>query len=197
MATAYSTFAAGGRRPTPFFIREVQDGKGHVLERTDPVSVPAVAPETAYLTIRLMQEVLRTGTGASAGRLSPYLAGKTGTTNENTDAWFIGGSQDFMTAVWVGFDTPSSLGNRQSAAPVALPIWARFTGQALAFFPDREFPPPAGITFARVDPSTGRAVPPGSGEGMVLPFKLGTAPETGGAAGKPAPRRRGAGDDLL
>ena len=68
MVTAYSTFAAGGQRPTPFFIREVQDGQGHVLERTEPKVVQAIAPETAYLTIRLMQEVLRTGTGASAAR---------------------------------------------------------------------------------------------------------------------------------
>jgi len=197
LVTAYSTFAAGGRRPTPIFIREVQDGQGRVLERTDPKSVQAIPPETAYLTIRLMEEVLRTGTGASAKGLSPYLAGKTGTTNENTDAWFIGGSPDLVAGVWVGFDTPTSLGKRQTAAAVALPIWTQFLGQALAYVPDREFPPPAGITFVRVDPSTGKAVPPGSGGGMLLPFRLGTVPETGGPAGKPSPQRRGAGDDLL
>ena len=197
MVTAYSTFAAAGLRPTPFFIREVQDGQGHVLERTEPKVVQAIAPETAYLTVRLMQEVLRTGTGASAGALSPNLAGKTGTTNENTDAWFIGGSPDLVAGVWVGFDTPASLGKRQTAASVALPIWAQFFGRALAYVPDRAFPAPAGITFTRVDPSTGKALPPGSGEGMLLPFKLGTVPETGGPAGKPAPPRRGTGDDLL
>ncbi len=197
MVTAYSTFAAGGQRPTPFFIREVQDAKGRVLERTEPKVVQAIAPETAYLTIRLMQEVLRTGTAASAGRLSPNLAGKTGTTNENTDAWFIGGSPDLMAAVWVGFDTPASLGRRQTAASVALPIWTQFFGRALGHVPDREFPVPAGITFARVDPSTGKAVPPGSGEGMLLPFKLGTAPEIGGPTGKPSLPRRGKSDDLL
>jgi penicillin-binding protein 1A len=197
LVTAYSTFAGGGRRPTPFFIREVQDGKGHVLERTEPKFVQAIAPETAYLTIRLMQEVLRTGTGASAGRLSPALAGKTGTTNENTDAWFIGGSPDLIAGVWVGFDTPASLGGRQTAASVALPIWAHFFGRALGHVPAREFPAPAGITFARVDPATGKSLPPGSGEGMTLPFKLGTVPETGGPAGKPSSPRRGPGDDLL
>jgi penicillin-binding protein 1A len=144
-----------------------------------------------------MQEVLRTGTGASAKRLSPNLAGKTGTTNENTDAWFVGGSPSLIAGVWVGFDTPASLGKRQTAASVALPIWANFFGQALRYVPDREFPSPAGITFARVDPATGKATPPGSGEGMVLPFKLGTVPETGGPAGKPSSPRRGASDDLL
>jgi penicillin-binding protein 1A len=197
MVTAYSTFANGGQRPTPFFIREVQDAAGIVLERVEPKTVPAVSPETAYLTIRLMQEVLRSGTASSAKGLSPNLAGKTGTTNENTDAWFIGGSPDLMTAVWVGFDTPASLGDRQSAATVALPVWMRFTGQALAYFPDREFPVPAGVTFARVDPATGKALPPGSPEGTILPFKLGTVPETAAPTVRPASPRRGTGDDLL
>ncbi len=197
MVTAYSTFAAGGQRPTPFFIREIQDGQGRVLERTDPKVVQAIAPETAYLTIRLMQEVLRTGTGASAKGLSPNLAGKTGTTNENSDAWFIGGSPDLIAGVWVGFDNPASLGKRQTASSVALPIWANFFGRALTHVPDREFPVPPGITFARVDPLTGKAVPPGSGEGMLLPFRLGTVPETGDPLGRPSPSRRGTGDDLL
>jgi penicillin-binding protein 1A len=197
MVTAFSTFAAGGRRPTPFFVREVQDGEGRALERTDPRSVPAIAPETAYLTIRLMQEVLRTGTGASARGLSPNLAGKTGTTNENTDAWFVGGSPDLIAGVWVGFDTPTSLGGRQTAASVALPIWTHFFGRALAQIPDREFPAPAGITFARVDPATGKALPPGSVQGMMLPFKLGTVPETGDPEGMPASPRRTPSDDLL
>ncbi|MBI5906282.1 MAG: PBP1A family penicillin-binding protein [Deltaproteobacteria bacterium] len=197
MVNAYATFANGGQRAAPFFIREVQDADGNVIERTDPKVVPAISPETAYLTVRLLQEVIRTGTATSARGLSQNLAGKTGTTNENTDAWFIGGSPDLMAGVWVGFDTPTSLGDRQSAATVALPIWIRFVGRALAYFPDREFPPPAGITFARVDPATGKAVPSGSADGMVLPFKLGTVPETAAPAGRPASPRRGASDDLL
>ncbi|RJP21022.1 MAG: PBP1A family penicillin-binding protein [Deltaproteobacteria bacterium] len=197
MVNAYATFANGGQRATPFFIREVQDADGNVIERTDPKVVPAISPETAYLTVRLLQEVIRTGTATSARGLSPNLAGKTGTTNENTDAWFIGGSPDLMAGVWVGFDTPTSLGDRQSAATVALPIWIRFVGRALAYFPDREFPQPAGITFARVDPATGKAVPSGSADGMVLPFKLGTVPEAAAPSGKPSSPKRGVSDDLL
>ncbi len=197
MVTAYSTFASGGKRPTPFFIREVQDGEGRVLERNETKVVQAIAPETAYLTIRLLQEVLRTGTGVSARGISPNLGGKTGTTNENTDAWFIGGLPNLVAGVWVGFDTPTTLGKRQTAAMVALPIWATFFRQVLAYVPDREYMAPAGITFVRVDPATGKALPPGSGEGILLPFKLGTVPETGDPVGKPSPHRRGSGDDLL
>ena len=122
----------------------VQDGQGQVLERADSKGVPAISPETAYLTIRLMQEVLRTGTGVSAKGLSPNIAGKTGTTNENTDAWFIGGSPDLIAGVWVGFDTPTSLGGRQTAASVALPIWMHFFERALVRVPAREFPAPPG-----------------------------------------------------
>ncbi|MFA5808069.1 MAG: PBP1A family penicillin-binding protein, partial [bacterium] len=144
MVTAYSTFAAGGQRPTPFFIREVQDAQGHVLERTEPKVVQAIAPETAYLTIRLMQEVLRTGTGASAARLSPNLAGKTGTTNENTDAWFIGGSPDLIAGVWVGFDTPTSLGGARRRPRWRCRSGRISSGGRSATSPTGSSPPPRG-----------------------------------------------------
>ena len=178
MCTAYATFATGGLRPTPFFLREVRDSRGNVLERTMPANEQAISPDTAYLMVRMMQEVVSSGTGRSARGLGHYLAGKTGTTNENTDAWFIGYSPDLVAGVWVGFDTPRSLGDRESAAGVALPIWIRFMGRILFLFPNRDFPVPPGITFARVDPGTGTALPPGSSEGVLLPFRVGTVPPT-------------------
>ncbi len=196
MCAAYATFANGGERPTPYFIREVRDGTGKILEGTEPQLKQAIPPETAYLTVRLLQEVIRSGTGVSAKGLGRYLAGKTGTTNENTDAWFIGFSPDLVGGVWIGFDTPKSLGDRQSAAAVALPIWARFMGQALPQFPQRDFAVPPGVTFARVDLSTGKALAPGSQEGVSLPFKLGTVPEAAPAGKHRSPRRQ-ISEDLL
>ncbi|MDA8121863.1 MAG: PBP1A family penicillin-binding protein [Deltaproteobacteria bacterium] len=196
MCVAYATFANGGERPTPYFIREVRDGTGNVLESAEPRLKRAISPETAYLTVRMMQEVIRSGTGMSARGLGRSLAGKTGTTNENTDAWFIGFSPDLVAGVWIGFDTPKPLGDRQSAAAVALPIWTRFMGYALPQLPDRDFTVPPGITFARVDHSTGKAMPPGSPGGVSLPFRLGTVPEAGPAGKQRSPRRPGA-DDLL
>src|SRR3990170_623839 len=142
MCTAYATFANGGQRPTPFFLREVRDFRGEVLERTTPGAEQAISPETAYLMVRMMQEVIQSGTGKAARGLGHYLAGKTGTTNENTDAWFIGFSPDLVAGIWVGFDTPRHLGDRESAAAVALPIWIRFMGRALPLFPNRDFPVP-------------------------------------------------------
>ena len=196
LATAYSTIANNGKRPTPFFIWKVQDARGNVLEQANPQTVPAVSPETAYLTVRLMQEVMRNGTGAAYKNLSPNIAGKTGTTNENTDAWFIGGTPNLMTTVWIGFDAPKSLGDRQSAAAVALPVWGSFMKGALAYVPDREFPVPAGVTFARIDLATGMSLPPDSTSGTILPFKLGTIPEQESPEAAKA-RGKIEGDDLL
>ncbi len=196
MCAAYAAFANGGERPTPFFIREVRDGSGRILESTEPQTKRAIPPETAYLTVRLMQEVIRSGTGTAARGLGKYLAGKTGTTNENTDAWFIGFSPDLLAGVWIGFDTPKPLGDRQSAAAVALPIWIQFMGRALPQYPERDFPVPPGVTFARFDPATGKALPPGATEGISLPFRLGTIPEAGPAGKQRFPRRQTS-DDLL
>jgi penicillin-binding protein 1A len=196
MCAAYAAFANGGERPMPYFIREVRDGSGKILESTEPQTRRAIPPETAYLTVRLMQEVIRNGTATAARGLGRYLAGKTGTTNENTDAWFIGFSPDLLAGVWIGFDTPKPLGDRQSAAAVALPIWIQFMGRALPQYPERDFPVPPGITFARVDPATGKALPPGTAEGISLPFRLGTAPEASPAGKQRFPRRQ-ASDDLL
>lgn len=196
LCAAYATLANGGEHPTPYFIREVRDASGRILESTEPRMRRAIPPETAYLSVRLMQEVIRSGTATSARGLGRNLAGKTGTTNENTDAWFIGFSPDLLAGVWIGFDTPRPLGDRQSAAAVALPIWIRFMGRALPQFPDHDFPVPPGITFTRVDPATGKALASGAGDGISLPFRLGTAPEAATDGKQRAPRRPSS-DDLL
>ncbi|HEY7528134.1 MAG TPA: penicillin-binding transpeptidase domain-containing protein, partial [Candidatus Deferrimicrobiaceae bacterium] len=196
LCAAYATLANGGEHPTPFFIREVRDASGRILESMEPRLRRAIPQETAYLSVRLMQEVIRSGTATSARGLGRNLAGKTGTTNENTDAWFIGFSPDLLAGVWIGFDTPKPLGDRQSAAAVALPIWIRFMGRALPQYPDRDFPVPPGITFTRVDPATGKAIAPGAADGISLPFRLGTTPETA-PDGKQRPPRRPTSDDLL
>jgi penicillin-binding protein 1A len=196
MCTAYATFANGGLRPAPFFLREVRDSRGEVLERTAPGAEQAISPETAYLMVRMMQEVIRSGTGRSARGLGHYLAGKTGTTNENTDAWFIGFSPDLLAGIWVGFDTPRPLGDRESAAVVALPIWIRFMGRALPLFPNRDFPVPPGILFSRVDLETGKSLPPGSSDGITLPFRIGTVPPAA-PVGKKAGPSHPPPDDLL
>lgn len=195
LVTAFATFANGGVRPTPYFIREVRDNRGTVLEKTTIRTEPVLSPETAFLTVRGMKEVILSGTGQRARGLGRPLAGKTGTTNENTDAWFVGYSPDLVAGVWVGFDNPKPLGDRQSAAVVALPIWIDFMRRALPLFPERDFPVPPGITFVQVNPATGKSLPPGSQEGVTLPFRLGTVPEEEPARSTGPPKKTG--DDLL
>src|SRR4030042_1986966 len=129
MCTAYATFANGGPRPAPFFLREVRDSRGEVLERTTPGAEQAISPETAYLMVRMMQEVIQSGTGKGARGLGHFLAGKTGTTNENTDAWFIGFSPDLVAGIWVGVDTPRPPGDRGSGAGGGCPLPVRFLGR--------------------------------------------------------------------
>jgi penicillin-binding protein 1A len=197
MSAAYAAFANGGEKPAPFFIREVRDGKGNVLESNAPATQRALSPETAFLTVRLMQEAVRNGTARSARGLGQHLAGKTGTTNENTDAWFIGFSRDLLAGVWVGFDAPKPIGGREAASSVALPIWIQFMKQALQRFPEREFSVPPGVTFARVDPATGAVLSPESPGGAVLPFRLGTVPASGLPDSRPLPGRQLPPDDLL
>jgi penicillin-binding protein 1A len=197
LCTAFATFANGGVRPTPYFIREVRDAAGTVLEKANVRAEPVLSPETAYLTVRLLREVIESGTGQAARGLGRNLAGKTGTTNDNTDAWFVGFSPDLVAGVWVGFDAPKPLGDRQSAAAVALPIWIDFMRRSLPLFPQRDFPVPAGITFARVDPHSGASLPPGSTGGLTLPFLLGTVPDAAPDLRRGAPGGSPAADDLL
>ena len=124
------------------------------------------------------QGVVARGACGAGGGLKTFPRGKYRYQDRNHDAWFIGYSPGLVAGVWVGFDTPRSLGDRESAAGVALPIWIRFMGRILFLFPNRDFPVPPGITFARVDPGTGTALPPGSSEGVLLPFRVGTVPPT-------------------
>ncbi|HSN17404.1 MAG TPA: penicillin-binding transpeptidase domain-containing protein, partial [Gammaproteobacteria bacterium] len=180
MARAYSVFANRGYRVTPYYIQSVLDGTGKVLfqatpdvacdscklpDKGDPaISMPqgapvAITPQNAWLMTSLMQEVIKTGTGVAAQSLGrPDIAGKTGTSNDFTDAWFDGFTSHLVTVVWVGNDQPSQpLGNGEQGALAALPIWMEFMGPALTGvpIPKDPFPRPFGIEDARIDPNTG------------------------------------------
>jgi membrane peptidoglycan carboxypeptidase len=104
---------------------------------------------------RVLSGVISDGTGRAASSLGSNLAGKTGTTDRNTDAWFVGYSPDLALGVWVGFDEPRSLGDRETGAMAALPIWTLFMEEALALRPARDFPQPADVAVVSVDRRTG------------------------------------------
>jgi penicillin-binding protein 1A len=161
LTSALAVFADEGRRVEPGGLRSVTDHGGAVLAHYEPNATVAVSRETAYVITNMLEEVIQSGTGARARALGRPLAGKTGTTNEFADAWFVGYAPNLAAGVWVGFDDRRSLGDREAGASVALPIWVAFMKPALSQLPVQAFSIPDGIVFAKVDLKTGQLAAPG------------------------------------
>jgi penicillin-binding protein 1A len=155
LTSAYSVFLNQGYRTEPYAILFVKDNAGNILESAEPQSLPVISKETAYLITNMMEDVIQKGTGQAAKTIGRPIAGKTGTTDAFINAWFIGGSPNLVTGVFVGFDDRHSLGETESGAHAALPIWTNFMQQALKPLPVVPFTIPEGVTFVKVDPSTG------------------------------------------
>jgi len=152
----------------------------------------AMDPADAYVAASLLRGVVQhpRGTGKKAKVLGRPVGGKTGTTNDNTDAWFIGFSPTIVTGVWVGIDSKLLLGKRETGGGAAAPIWVDYMGSALATRPKSEFEVPPGIVFARVDAKTGKLASPGSRSTLFQPFLEGTAPTETSEASATATRSR-------
>jgi penicillin-binding protein 1A len=167
MATGYAVFANGGYKVAPYFITRVEDAGGRVLAKAAPVRAGEGAQRTidsrnAFVMFSMMQDVIRGGTGARAMSLGRTdLAGKTGTTNDQMDAWFAGIQHRLACVVWVGFDLPRSLGPNETGAVAALPIWISYMGTVLKDLPEDSPPVPEGVVAARIDPETGLRQPNG------------------------------------
>jgi penicillin-binding protein 1A len=155
LTSAYTAFLNQGNRAEPYAIVSVTDNAGQVLEQEEVKIQEVVSKETAYLITNMMEDVVQKGTGQAAKSLGRPIAGKTGTTNEFINAWFIGGTPNLVTGIYVGFDDRRSLGETESGAHAALPIWVSFMREALKPLPVVAFTIPEGITFVKVDPSTG------------------------------------------
>jgi penicillin-binding protein 1A len=155
MTSAYGTFANQGVHVAPYLVEEVKSREGSSLERTRPEVSEALDPQIATIMNALLEGVITDGTGAAAASLGRPLAGKTGTTDDFTDAWFIGYTPDLVVGVWVGFDTKKSLGSRETGAHAALPIWQKFMDEALRDVPPVPFPDIGNITRLSVDRATG------------------------------------------
>jgi penicillin-binding protein 1B len=157
LARAYVPLARAGLRPTgPLAVRAVYDGDGTALPAPERIESPALSPAEAHLVTSLLQGVMAAGTGAPARALGVTgpVAGKTGTTNDGRDAWFVGFTPNLVAVVWVGFDSAEPHG--LSGADAALPLWADFMRQAMDAYPPPPFETPAGITIAQIDPTNGR-----------------------------------------
>ena len=139
---AFTTFPNDGVRVAPRMIRKVADYDGRILEENYPEVKDVVSARTARIMVDMLREVVLHGTGAAAAKLNHPLGGKTGTTNDFTDAWFVGFSPSLTCGVWVGFDEKKTLGNKETGAVAALPIWMDFMRVALQGRESEDFPAP-------------------------------------------------------
>lgn len=155
MTQGFAVFANGGYQVEPFFINSIYDANNKSLfQAKPPEPVRTITAQNAYLITDALKGVIKEGTAKKALGLNRNdLAGKTGTTNDFVDAWFLGFNSDLVTTVWVGFDQPHS--THEHGAQAALPIWMQFMQNALAGRPENTLKQPAGITAARIDPKTG------------------------------------------
>ena len=154
MAMLYDVFASGGQKTKPVFIKFIADGRGRIIESNSPDTEQVISPQTAFLATSMMEDVVRYGTGWRAKALGVPVAGKTGTTNDYKDAWFVGYTTNLVACVWVGFDNSRSLGPRETGALAASPIWVSFMNSA-AKKGAGEFRQPEGIVSYFIDPKTG------------------------------------------
>jgi penicillin-binding protein 1A len=197
LTNAYSMIDNGGKKVTPSLIDRVQDKLGRTIFRTDdrpcegcsaidwkdqaPPTIPdtreqVVDPLSAYQMVSMMQGVVQRGTGAIIGTLGRPLAGKTGTTNESKEVWFVGFSPDLAVGCYMGYDQPRSLGDMATGGAIIAPLFKNFIAEALKNQPNVPFRIPPGLRLVRVDLATGQRAQPGDDKMIVEAFKPGTEP---------------------
>ena len=170
MTAAYAGFDNQGDVPRPLLIRRVEDRSGHLLYESEPTTTHAISQQTAFLMTTMMADVINAGTGARARSLGFTLpaAGKTGTTNDFNDAWFIGFTPKLVAGVWVGFDQPHTILPNGFAADVAVPIWANFMKVATKGDKPVGFSTPSGIVTATVCRLSGKLAAEGCNHAVVF-----------------------------
>jgi penicillin-binding protein 1A len=177
MTSAYSVFPNQGVRMAPFEIAKVSDREGNVLEEHRPEPHDAIRADTAYVMTNLLRGVVLRGTAARAASLQWPLAGKTGTTNDYTDAWFIGFDPDVTVGIWIGHDQKKPIGPGFTGTEAALPIWIDFIKKYIGDRkPPAAFAPPGNIVFVAVDRATGDLAGPDTQGAIQEAFIAGTQP---------------------
>ena len=186
LALCYSVFANEGMKVTPVAIKYITDARGEVIESNEPEAEEAISPQTAFLITSMMEDVVQYGTGWKAKALGVPVAGKTGTTNDYRDAWFVGYTPKTVTAVWVGFDDMRPLGSMETGARAASPIWVSFMNSLHS--EAENFPVPEGIVSYAIDPSNGLLSRDDS-SGIKEYFREGTEPKQFSATASPRKSR--------
>ncbi|MBI2205869.1 MAG: PBP1A family penicillin-binding protein [Candidatus Rokubacteria bacterium] len=151
LTSAYGALANQGTWMPPTTIRYITDANGRLLEEYVPQGREALAPEHAYVITHMLRGVVERGTGQAAKALGRPVAAKTGTTNDYSNAWFVGYTPKLATGVWVGYDRPRSLGRDETGSRVAVPIWVAYMSRVLAGAPKEDFPMPEQVVLVPVD----------------------------------------------
>jgi len=180
LTRAYAVFANGGKLVEPIFIEKVLDRNGQILEENHPTFREAIPESTAYVMTDILRAVVQEGTGWRVKALKRPAAGKTGTTNDLRDAWFMGFTPSLVTGVWVGYDDRTPMGKGETGSRAASPIWLYFMSDVLKDRPVEEFSFPEGgsIVIAKIDAKTGLLAGPYSRKTVFQAFKAGTEPQT-------------------
>ena len=179
LATAYAAIANHGLHVEPYLVERVSDGTGRTLEQHSPRAYKSMEPQTAYLLTRMLEGVVDRGTARAAAELPLALAGKTGTTDDYTDAWFVGFTPRYTALVWIGHDRNRRIGRNMTGAEAALPIWQELIESGLeAGWLEREgaFTMPPDIVEVPIDYQSGLATAPGAETVIVEAFVRGTEP---------------------
>ena len=148
-----------------------------MIEDRRPSHSEVLSPETSYLVTSILKSVIERGTGHRAKALARPAAGKTGTTNDQMDAWFIGYTPELVAGAWVGFDEKKTLGKEETGGRAAVPIWLEFMQEATDKMPISDFAVPQGIVFVNIDEKTGLRAASGDGELMLECFRRGSEPQ--------------------
>jgi penicillin-binding protein 1A len=177
MAGAYAAFAAGGETEEPYLIQKITGPNGVEVElKKRAPRRPVMDQAAGYVTTSVLMSVVKSGTGKKAGSLGRPIAGKTGTSNKSKDTWFVGYSTDIACSVWTGFDDAVSLGAGETGASAALPAFIEFMREAHRKRPVADFPVPAGVVRATIDPKTGLLARPDQEDALEEVFVAGTEP---------------------
>lgn len=178
LANAFATLAANGGAGAPVLVEKVVDRHGDVLEEAVGTPQPTISPAIAYVLNELLQAVITEGTGRRANVLGRPTAGKTGTTNDGRDAWFVGYTADLVAVSWVGYDDQRPLGRRETGGRTAMPAWTEFMKAAHKDLPPRPFPMPEGVELVTIDRETGLLATDDAPESTKVEtaFVAGTAP---------------------
>jgi penicillin-binding protein 1A len=186
VTSAYTVFPNQGVRMKPFSVLKVLDRDRNLLEENRGEPADVISADTAFVMTNLLRGVVLRGTAQAAASIDWPLAGKTGTVDDNTDAWFIGFDPDLTVGVWIGFDEKKSLGGLEQGAVAALPIWTDFMKAYIDARPDKDQPPafsaPGNIVFLTVDKSNGTVLAPDTPGGISEAFISGTQPGADGFA---------------